>query len=179
MCGGRAHGPNRQYQVECRDILMFKYPWLKPWEGDGIDVSFELDTRTWFDVALRDGADRLLVAECKRWDSLVDPDAVRAFAHKVRMVRKIRKICVAGVLFAKTGHHRGTIKAGEFNGIEIVVLEEGAAPPGFNVTFLRYDWERERQFRQITMHVPAGSYRVTGSPINLTHGKSSDTPEGP
>jgi hypothetical protein len=179
MRGGRAHGPDRKYQEECRDVLMARNPGFKPCEGDGIDVLFELDTETRFDVALCDGADHLLVAECKRWDNPVDPDALRAFAHKIKMARKILNRRVTGVLFAKTDHPRGTIKAGEFNGIEIVILEEGAAPPGFNITFLHYDRERERRFREMIMHVPPGSLRVTCSPINLTHGKGSDTPEGP
>jgi hypothetical protein len=178
MSRGRAHGRNRRYQKECRDVLMFRNPGFKPCEDNGIDVRFELDTETWFDIALCDGADRLLVAECKRWDGRVDPDAVRAFTHKVRMVRKILNRRVSGVLFAKTGHNRGTIKAGSFNGIEIAILEEGVAPPGFNITFLRYDRERERRFREMIMHVPPGFYQVISPPVNLTHEKRSDTPEG-
>jgi hypothetical protein len=47
MRGGKAHGRDRQYQVECRNVLMFRNPWLKPWEGDGIDVPFDLPDTRW------------------------------------------------------------------------------------------------------------------------------------
>lgn len=66
MIGGKAHGQNRQYQVECRDVLVYRNPSLVPFSDDGIDVPFELPDTTWtFDVALRN-ADGLVVAECRR-----------------------------------------------------------------------------------------------------------------
>src|SRR5687768_545730 len=96
MPGGKAHGRDRQYQVECRDVLMFRYPGLNPWEGDGIDVPFNLDTTWTFDVALRDVDRALVVAECKRTVGAVKQGAVAEFAYKVEMARKILNIRAAG-----------------------------------------------------------------------------------
>ena len=54
MPGGKAHGENRQYQVECRDVLVFRDRSLVPYAGDGIDVPFKVGSTEWsFDVALR------------------------------------------------------------------------------------------------------------------------------
>ena len=156
---------------------MFRHPGSKPWEGDGIDVPFNLDTTWTFDVALRDVDGALIVAECKRTAGAVKQGAVAEFAHKVEKARKILNIPVAGLFITKKAHQRGAIKVGQCAGIKIVVLAEGATPPGFNITFLRYDRERERRLREMIMHVAPGSLRVTGSPINLIHRKSSDTPE--
>jgi hypothetical protein len=180
MSGGKAHGPNRQYQIECRDVLECRNPELKPWAADGVDVAFDLpDTRWTFDVALRDGAGTLVVAECRRTAGAVKQEDVAAFGYKVELLRKCLNIPVAGIFITKKGHQLGAIKVGQFNGIQITVLEEGAAPPGFNITFLRYDQEHERRCRDIVMHVPAGTITVTGWPANLIHGKSSDKPEIP
>ena len=88
MSGGKAHGVNRQYQVECRDVLAFKNSELTPWAADGIDVPFELpDTRWTFDVALRDKAGALIVAECRRIAGAVKQEDMAAFAYKVRLIR--------------------------------------------------------------------------------------------
>ena len=71
MPGGKAHGQNRQYQVECRDVLVYRTPLLVPFAGDGIDIPFKLPDTTWtFDVALRNAEGALVVAECRR---TVDP----------------------------------------------------------------------------------------------------------
>jgi hypothetical protein len=159
---------------------MFRNPWLKPWEDDGIDVPFYLPDTCWtFDIALRDGASALVVAECRRTTGAVKQEDVAAFAYKVESLRKNLNIPVAGIFITKKAHQLGAVRVGQFNGIQTAVLEEGAAPPGFNITFLRYDRERERRLRDITMHVPPGSLTVTGSPVNLIHGKSSDKPEIP
>jgi hypothetical protein len=156
---------------------MFRNPGLKPWEGDGIDVPFDLDTTWTFDVALRDVDGDLVVAECKRTVGAVKQGAVAEFAYKVEMARKILNIRAAGFFITKKAHQRGAIKVGQCAGIKIVVLAEGATPPGFNITFLRYDRERERRLRDMIMHVAPGSLTVTGSPLNLIHGKSSDKAE--
>ena len=180
MSGGKAHGPNRQYQVECRDVLMFRNPELKPWVADGIDVRFDLPDTGWtFDVALSDNVGALVVAECRRTAGPVKQEYVAAFAYKVELLRKGLNIPVAGIFITKTDHQLGAIKVGQFVGIQIAVLGERAAPPGFNITFLRYDEERARRCRDIFMHVPAGSIGITGWPAALIHGKSSDEPENP
>jgi hypothetical protein len=88
------------------------------------------------------------------------------------LLRKILGIPVAGVFIAKTGHQLGAIKLGQFHSIQIAVLEQGSVPPGFNITFLRYDEERERRSRDIAMGVAPGSYVMTGFDAGLVHGKA-------
>ena len=139
MPGGKAHGPNWQYQLECRDVLIYRKPELKltPWAGDGIDVPLELPDTLWtFDVALRDLEGSLVVAECKRWTGPVKQGTIAEFAYKVEGLRKVCSFPVAGVFVAKTDHQIGAVKVGQFNGIEVVILDEGSTPPGFIVTFL-------------------------------------------
>jgi hypothetical protein len=102
MTGGKAHGPNRQYQVECRDVLTFRNPELTPWAADGIDVPFELPDTCWtFDVALRDRAGALVVAECRRTIGAVKQEDLAAFAYKVEVLRKALDIPIGGVFIAK------------------------------------------------------------------------------
>ena len=178
MAGGKAHGVNREYQVECRDVLTFKNPELSPWAADGIDIPFDLpDTCRTFDIALRDNAGALVVAECRRVAGAVKQEDIAAFAYKVELLRNSLGIPVAGVFITKKHHQIGAVRVGQFAGIDVAVLEEGAAPPGFNITFLHYDQERERRCREIIMHVPTGSYSVTGFSADLVHGKASDKPE--
>jgi len=179
MAGGQAHGLNRQYQVQCRDVLTFRSPELTPWASDGVDVPFDLpDTRWTFDVALCDPAGALVVAECRRTVGAVKQEDVAAFAYKVESVRKALDIPVAGIFIAKREHQIGAIKVGHFNGIQIAILEDGSAPPGFNITFLRYDAERERRCRDLAMHVPPGSLSFTGYLVTLVHGKASGESDG-
>lgn len=174
MTAGKAHGANRQYQVACRDVLTFRNPELVPWLADGIDVPFDLPDTCWtFDVALRDPSSAVVVAECRRTVRSVKQEAIAAFAYKVESLRRTLDIPVAGVFMAKRSLQIGAVKVGQFNGIQLVTLEDGAAPPGFNITFLRYDAEREKQCRDIIMHVPPGSYGLTGMPATLTYRKTS------
>lgn len=174
MTGGQAHGMNRQYQIQCRDVLTFRNPELMPWAADGVDVSFELpDTRWTFDVALRDKTGALVLAECRRTVGAVKQEDVAAFAYKVESVRKALDVPAAGVFIAKREHQLGAIKVGQFNGIQTAILEDGSTPPGFNITFLRYDAERERRCRDLVMHVPSNSIAVTGYAPTLIHTKPS------
>ncbi len=177
MAGGRAHGPNRQYQVRCRDVLIYRDPELTPWAGDGIDVPFDLPDTVWtLDIALRDGDGALLVAECRRTVDAVKQDDVASFAYKVELLRKSKPVPVAGVIFAKTEHQIGAVKVGAFNGIEIAILEERSTPPGFNITFLRYDAERERRCQELIMHLAPGALTLTGYPATLIHGRAPGDP---
>jgi hypothetical protein len=179
MAGGQAHGLDRQYQVQCRDVLTFRNPELTPWASDGVDVPFNLPDTCWtFDVALRDRAGALVLAECRRTAGAVKQEDVAAFAYKVELVRKALDVPVAGIFIAKREHQIGAIKVGQFNGIQIAILEDGSAPPGFNITFLRYDLERERRCRHLVMHVQPGSLSLTGHPVTLVHGKASGDPDG-
>jgi len=156
--GGNAHGINRRYQLECRDVIMYRHPGLTPWSSDGIDVAFDLaDTRWTFDVALRGPSGDLLLAECRRTRGAVKQEALAAFAYKVEMARKTLCIPVAGVFFAKREHQVGAVKVGEFHGIQIAILEQGSVPPGFNLTFLRYDKQRAAKCYELIKHIPPGS----------------------
>jgi hypothetical protein len=178
MSKGKAHGINRKYQVKCRDILIFRNPKLKPWTDDGIDVVFKLpDTRWTFDVALRDADGALVVVECRRTVGAVKQEAVAAFAYKVEMLRKSLSIPIAALFITKKSHQLGAIKVGQFNGIQVAVLDEDATPPGFNITFLRYDQKRERRCRDIVMHVAPGSFKITGSPATMIYRKRSGVTE--
>ncbi len=179
MSGGKAHGKNREYQVACRDILMFRDKNLEPWESDGIDVQFALPDTTWsVDVALRrTHGGELVVAECRRTAGAVKQEDVAALAYKVELLRKTLSIDVAGVFMTKTGHQLGAVKVGQFNGIELVILPEDAEPPGFNITFLRYDADREAKLRDMVMHAQTGRYTLTGFPVKLRYGKSSGETE--
>jgi hypothetical protein len=174
MAGGQAYGQNRQYQVECRDVLTFRNPELTPWAADGIDVPFELPDTTWtFDVALRDRVGALVIAECRRTVGAVKQEAVAAFAYKVESARKALNIPVSGIFIAKEEHQIGAIRVGQFNGVQIVILKEGSTPPGFNIIFLRYDAEREIRCRDFLIHVPPASLALNGLPVTLIHGKAS------
>jgi hypothetical protein len=119
MTGGKGHGENRQYQLECRDVLIFRNPGLTPRSDEGIDVPFQLPDSPWtIDVALRDPAGALVVAECRRTVGAVKQEDVAAFAYKVELLRKTLAIPVAGVFIAKTSHQIGAIRESQFNGIQ-------------------------------------------------------------
>jgi hypothetical protein len=174
MAGGKAHGVDRQYQVSCRDVLRARYPQVEPWEGDGIDVSFNLPDTGWtIDVALRAPDGALVAAECRRRVGSVKQEDVASFAYKVEMLRKNLGISVSGFFIAKKDHQVGAIKVGQFNGISIVVMSEGETPPGFTLNYLRYDHEREQRLRDIVMGVPGCSLALTGYAPELRHGTSS------
>ena len=178
MTGGKAHGIDREYQVGCRDILTVRNPGSTPWQGDGIDVPFDFSGTEWtIDVALRDPSGALIVAECRRTTGAVEQGDVLLFACKVEELRRSLEIPVAGIFMTKTAHQIGAVRVGDDKGIDLAVLDEGSAPPGFNITFLRYDVEREKQLRDIVMHVPSVSYSVTGFPVTLTHKKVSGDSE--
>jgi hypothetical protein len=174
MSGGKAHGKNRQYQEACRNVLTFRNPKLTPWEGDGIDVPFELpDTQWTFDIALRDDVGALVVAECRRTTGPTKQEDLAAFAYKVELLRKSLGIAVAGIFITKTRHQIGAIKVGQFSGIDLALLDEGAEPPGFKITFLRYDQKREKSYRDIVLHVRPALIAIAGSDINLIFTKRS------
>lgn len=171
MSSGRAHGANREYQVQCRDILVQCRPELTPWSGDGVDVPFDLaDTRWTFDVALRDPAGQLVLVECRRTVGAVKQEDMAAFAYKLEQARSTLGIPVAGVFIAKREHQIGSIKVGQTNDIQVAILEEGSIPSGFNITFLRYSAEREKRIRDFIMHVPTGNVGITGYAPSVVQG---------
>lgn len=178
MSAGKAHGENREYQVACRDALMFRDPSLAPCRADGIDISFQLaDTEWTFDVALGSASGSLVVAECRRTIGPVKQEDVGAFAYKVEALRKTLDLPVAGVFITKSDHQLGAVRVGQFNGIVLAVLSEGSMPPGFNIVFLRYDPEREAKLKDYVVHVPSGRYTITGYPATLKHGKTTGESE--
>jgi hypothetical protein len=141
-------------------------------------VPFNLPDTCWtFDIALRDPLGALVVAECRRTVSAVKQEAIGVFAYKVEQLRKTLDIPVAGVFMAKKSLQIGAIKVGKSEGIQLVILEEGVGPPGFSITFLRYDKEREIKCRDIIMHVPPLSVSLTGMSAKLTHRKTSGESE--
>ena len=163
MSGGKAHGPNRQYQVECRDILMCLSPGLQPWEGDGIDVGFSFAGTDWrLDVALRDTTSGgLVVVECKRTRDAVKQEDMLALAAKVDALRKSLQIPVIGLLMATHDHQIGAVKVGQDSGIKPIVLTEGSAPPGFSMTTLRYHAGLDIKCRDLGVYIPPESVAVT------------------
>ena len=171
---GKAHGVYRQYQLECRDILISRGQKLTPWSGDGIDVPFDLpDTRWTFDIALRDPTGSLVIAECRRTVGAVKQRDAAAFAYNVELARKTLNIPVAGMFITKREHQIGAVKVSQFNGIESAIIEPGSSPRGFNITFLRYDAEREKKCRDIVMQAPSVSFGMTGSSATFHVGKAS------
>lgn len=142
---------------------MYRNPELKPLEADGVDVPLDFpDTRWTFDVALRDNNGSLVLAECRRTVGAVKQEDIAAFAYKIELARKALGAPVAGVFIAKRDHQIGAVKVGQFNGIQVAILEEESTPPAFNITFLRYSEEREKKCRDLVMHVPPGSVALDG-----------------
>ena len=68
---------------------------------------------------------------------------------------------------------RGALKVGEFNGIRLVVISEGEAPPGFTLTYLGYDCEREQKLRDIAEGAPGSSLTFTGMHRSYVTGRTS------
>lgn len=176
MAKGSATGADREYQVSCKNVLLFRDPTLSPWLADGVDVPFQLEDTTWtFDVALRSPNGRAVVAECKRHVGAVKQGDLAEFAWKVERLRGTLGIEVSGIYFAKTAHQYGAVKVGQFSGIEVIVLDEKAKPPGFRIVYMHYDATRERKLRAIVFHVPLGDYELTGFPVTFTHVKKDGT----
>jgi hypothetical protein len=159
---GKATGIARSYQMLCRDVLVFGDPDLAPYAGDGIDVPFIAGGTTWtMDVALRKPSGDVVVAESRRTMARVTQEEVAAFAYKVELLRKELGVQVAGAFFAKTGVQLGAVRVGDFEGISVAVLADGAKPPGFHITFHRYDSVREKRLQHHVMHVPPAQVSVT------------------
>ena len=149
----------------CRD------PGMQPWEGDGIDVLFPLAGTDWrLDVALRDPSGGLIVVECKRTGAAVKQEAVLGFATKVQLLRESLHVPVEGLMIAKKDHQVGAVKVGRYWGIEVVVLPEGSAPPGFSLTTLRYHEGRDIKCRDLGVYIPPERIALTGHNPTLVIG---------
>lgn len=142
MPGGSAHGVDRDYQVLCRDILIQRAlpAVLVPLSGDGIDVPVRLGSaERVFDVALSDGGDKIVVAECKRTMRAQKLTALDAFAHRVCLLRRQTGHEVAAVFFTKTAFQAGVVKAAQDEGIDVAVCRQGQPISSFSLLFNRYD----------------------------------------
>jgi len=161
---GRAQGKDRDYQIQCRDVLIHRNQSLVPYSGDGIDVPFDVGGTTWsLDVALRDSSGEAVIAECRRREATVKQEEVAAFAYKVEQLRQALSLPIAGVFFAKSGHQLGALKVGNFEGITMVILPEGEKPPGFSIVFQHYDSERAKRMKHYVLHAAPGRYTISGS----------------
>lgn len=164
MSRGRAYGEDRDYQIQCRDVLIHRDQWLVPFSGDGIDVPFDVGGTTWtIDVALQLDSSEVVVAECRRREANVKQEEVAGFAYKVEQLRQELGLPIAGVFFAKSGHQLGALKVGNFEGITMAVLSEGEKPPGFSMVFQRYDPERAKRLNHYVLHAEPGRYTISGS----------------
>lgn len=153
MTGGKAFGVNRDYQVECRNLLMRRDTALKPYGTEGIDVRFRAGGTTWtFDVVLTSPNDCLVVAECRRWATPVKQEAVAGFAKKVDLVRDARRVPVAGVFFVKTAYQVGALRLGDYLGIQLAAVSE---EDGFShLYFYRWDHTKNRRIRDAVIFLP-------------------------
>lgn len=151
MPGGKAYGADREYQVLCRDILVEREGslGLAPYAGDGIDVAIRLGSadRT-FDVALTNGQDRLVVAECRRTKKPVKLVDLDAFAHRVELLREASGCDVAGVFFAKTAFQEGVVKAAQDSAIEIATCAQDQPLSSFSLVIHRFAVELVRRLRK-------------------------------
>jgi hypothetical protein len=175
---GKAYGQDRAYQIHCRDVLQYQHPGFSPYSGDGIDVRFDVGGSTWtIDVALKNSADELLIAECRRRQDRTKQEAIAAFAHKVEMVRREFSVPVGGAFFCKSSPQLGAVKHSQFEGITIAELLEGDISEGFSISFHRYGSERERRIRNFVLKVPTATYTLTGGNVTFIHNKSRASSE--
>lgn len=130
MTQGKATGRNRDYQMLCRDLLMRRYPDLRPYERDGIDIAFEAAGTVWtVDIALVEPNGGLVIVECKRWIDAIDQGTLAGFAKTLDMLSESQTNSVAGVFFAKQAYQRGALKLAYHLGIELAcLLDDGISP---------------------------------------------------
>jgi len=153
MGAGKAKGKNTDYQIQCRDVLVYLNSELRPYEGDGVDVPFDVggSART-MDVALIDGERRITVAECKRRmdpTKLIDIDA---FARRVDLIRERFGGDVDGVFFTKTRFQIGGVRAASWAGIDVIVFNEGQPFEKFSMSYQLYDTERCSRLQRAVQH---------------------------
>jgi len=151
MGAGKATGKDREYQVSCRDLLLTQYEskGIRPYEGDGIDVPFEVGgTSRTIDVALIDQEGKIVLAECRRRMSNTKLMDIDAFAHRVELIRKHPDRQVAGVFFTKKQFQIGAVRSGAWEGIDVIVCGEGQTLQNFVLVYQLYDSEREKRLQQ-------------------------------
>ncbi len=165
MSAGKAKGKDRDYQILCRDFLLERYNLndLRPYEGDGIDVSFSVGgTPRIMDVALVDSEGTLLIAECKRQKNKTKLIDIDAFAHRVDLIKTGTCRKVVGVFFTKTQFQRGVVKSAVWEDIDVIICSEEQSLQNFIVSYQLYDLERGKRFQRAEGYF-AGSIQPTGS----------------
>jgi hypothetical protein len=149
---------------------------FEPYSGDGIDVRIALGSapRT-FDVALKDPAGRIVVAECRRRRGKVKLADLDAFAHRVRLLGEETGMPVAGVYFAKSAYQLGAVKAGGDAKIQVAVCAQDQPPRAFALSFEHYDAELNRRTRDGRVMINAGPPMIRGElGIVVARGDGSD-----
>jgi hypothetical protein len=141
---GEATGPAREYQVECRDLLVQRVGSLRPLEpyaGEGIDVPILLGYATHkFDVALRGPDGRLVVAECKRWTTKkVSQGHVAEFADWVRRLAPVTDSPVAAFFMVTKDPQLGLLQTAFEPTVRVVVFGPDQHSPDLAFSFVRYD----------------------------------------
>jgi len=169
MSGGKAYGPNRDYQAFCRDVLRKSEPRLTAVSGDGLDVPITLGGTTWsFDVALHVPDERLVVAECRRRKAPVKQEDLAAFAYKLCLLRSARPVPVAGVFFGKSRYQIGAVAAAQEAGISMAIVGDNhTIAGGFGVAYHRLDPVTRRRAKDVTFHVPPAGLVISGGAATL------------
>jgi hypothetical protein len=178
VSSGRAYGKNRDYQAFCRDVLRKSEPALTPISGDGLDVPIAVGGTTWsFDVALEVAGDHILVAECRRRREPVKQGDLAEFAFKVDLLRKARPVPVAGVFFGKSRYQKGAVAAAQEAAISTAIVgDNNSIESGFGIEYHRIDPVTRKRARDVTFHVAAGVYAVSGTAANLRVTGTKDPP---
>ncbi len=152
MPSGKATGPNRDYQVFVKDVLIRRNPNLTSYQEDGVDVAFNINdvnaTMT-MDIALQGDQGDLIVGECKRWKSPVKQNEIFAFQKKIEELRKVTGKAVSCVFFVKHAFQLGAIKFADYYGIKVITCNERQPLEGFSLTNLHYDPVREKNFVKV------------------------------
>jgi len=152
MTKGKATGRDRDYQVQCRDLLMRRYPDLKPYAKDGIDIAFDAGGTVWtVDVALIEPSGGLLIVECKRHARAIEQGALASFAKTLDLLRASQPRPVAGVFFAKRTYQQGALKFGNHLGLDLACLVDDGVPSPLR--FHRWDSTKGRRVEDVVVFV--------------------------
>jgi hypothetical protein len=176
---GKATGEDRDYQVFCRDLLLnqYKSKGFSSYKSDGIDIRLDVGgtTRT-IDVALVDVEGNMIVAECRRRMSKTKLMDIDAFAHRVELIRKDTGLQVAGVFFTKKQFQIGAVKSASWEGIDVIICDEGQSLQNFVLSYQLYDSEREKRLQHAQGYL-TGGIRPTGSVTFTVIRKAPPEPE--
>lgn len=165
MTKGKAYGKNLEYQKLCSNIikeLSFKED-LVPYVENGIDVTLNLcGTEVTFDVVLKNPKGKLVVLECKRWNSPIKQGQLFEFAFKVECLRKELNVDVGGLFVTKTDYQIGAMKVATNTGIDVAVCKENQSLKQFFISYKKYNPQREK-FIQETYARLTGNISFTGT----------------